>query len=447
MSRIKLKIHDLGSSGEGVGYAEGATVFIPGALPGELVEATVMRKKRGISQGTLNQVLEPSPDRIQPSCPYFGQCGGCQLMHLSYDGQLLAKQQRVAAALKRIGKIEDVHVLPCIASPSPLSYRNKIQLPIQEKQGKTVLGLYAHGSHDLVEIDACLIHCPLGEQIFKQVRQVITHSGTPPFDPVTGKGVFKHLVIKSASQTGQALVILVTTVYPSAGLQQVAKQIMEQCPQVKGVIHNIQPQNNNVILGRQYIVLEGQGSIQEQILGKTFQISPAAFFQVNHAQAEQIYSKVLELAQLSGKETVLDAYCGVGTLSLILASQARQVIGVESVSEAIQDACENARLNGISNVQFTCADAENYIFSVDASLAAIDCIVLNPPRKGCEKRFLEGIGQLKPAVLIYVSCDPATLARDLAYLMSFGYQVEHVQPFDMFPQTAHVETVVKLRRS
>ena len=437
---ITLNIHDLGSNGEGVGYFEGSTFFVAGALPGETVEARLLQKSKKLGKAALTEVKKASLNRVQPVCKHFGTCGGCQLMHLSYEAQLLAKQQRVASALKRIGKIDHPVIQPCLPSPSPLAYRNKIQLPVRKNADDIAIGLYSHSSHDLIEIDSCHIHCPLGEHVFQKAKEIIKSSGIQPYDPETGKGELRHLLIKTAVKTEQVLVILVTTSHHTPILRSIAKEIIQKCPQVKGVVHNINEKHDNVILGKTTHTLEGSDSIVEQIGGMTFKVSPTAFFQVNHAQAEHIYNKVLELAELKGTETVLDAYCGVGTLSLILAQRAQQVLGVESVSEAIEDARENARMNGIANAQFTCALSESYVHR----LSGIDIAVLNPPRKGCEQGFLEGIKQLKPKMLIYVSCDPATLARDVAYFVSIGYQLDLVQPYDMFPQTAHVETVVKM---
>lgn len=439
--RITLKIHALGSSGEGVGYYEGLTVFVPGALPGEVVEAKITECQKRYGKGKLIQITTPSPDREKPVCPLFGRCGGCQLMHLSYPKQLEMKQQRVAEALKRIGKIEECEVLPCIPSPNPLGYRNKIQLPVREGKEGIEIGLYAQASHDLVPVETCYIHSPIGDNVYKQVKRIIEASPIAPYNPVTGHGELKHLLIKSALNTEEVLVVLVTNQNITQVLQQIAQEIIE-IPFVKGVVHNFQPQGDNVILGRDYRVIAGEGYLTEKLLGLKFKVSPASFFQVNPAQAERLYSTALDFAALNGDETVLDAYCGVGTLALIFAKQAKRVIGVECVDEAIQNAIQNASLNGFDNVEFVTANAEDYI----SRLTHVDVALLNPPRKGCDPSFLSGLKRLMPKKLIYVSCDPATLARDLSQLSAMGYRVEKVQPFDMFPQTAHVETVCSLAK-
>jgi len=438
---IKLPIHNIGSNGEGVGQYQGFTVFVDGALPGEVVEARLYQRQKRYGRANLLSVSDPSPHRVQPVCPLFGRCGGCQLMHLAYPEQLVIKRQRVVDALQRIGKLDAIEVGPCLPSPSPLAYRNKIQMPVRESPtGGLQIGLYARSSHDLVEVETCHIHCPLGEQVYKEAAPIIKQSGIKAYDPATGSGELRHILIKSAVNTGEALVILVTNGEATPLLKKIAGQIMSRCPAVKGVVHNIHTERDNVILGSVNKILEGSGIIQETLCGMQFKVSPASFFQVNPQQAEHLYEKALEFAQLKGHETVLDAYCGVGTMSLFFARQAKKVIGVECVPEAIEDAKENARLNQIQNAEFICGNAETII----DSLADIDTIILNPPRKGCEPSFLEGIGRLRPATVVYISCDSATLSRDLAVLHQMGYHVDFIQPYDMFPQTAHVECVAKV---
>jgi 23S rRNA (uracil1939-C5)-methyltransferase len=440
---LSVKIHGLGNSGEGVGYVDGFTFFVEGALPPEVVKVEVLQSKKRYALARLLSIESSSNDRTVPPCKLFGKCGGCQFMHLSYPKQLEAKRQKVVEALGRIGKLPSVPVGPCVASPSPLAYRNKIQLPVRQEKGALQLGLYAKGSHDLIEVDTCLIHCSLGDGIYQSLKEIIKQFRIVPYDPKTKKGELRHLLIKTAIHTKEALVIFVTNQRRSSSLSKAAKAVMECNPAVKGVIHNLHRGADNVILGSKYYTLEGSDCIHEMCCGLRFKVSPASFFQINSDQAELLYSKALEFAELKGSETVLDAYCGVGTLSLIFAKSAKKVIGVECVQEAINDAIENSRLNKIENAAFVCASSETFI----SSLAAADVIVLNPPRKGCELSFLEGIGRLRPKRLVYISCDPATLARDLAHLVSFGYQVDAVQPFDMFPQTVHVESIAKLTHS
>ncbi|MBS3904266.1 MAG: 23S rRNA (uracil(1939)-C(5))-methyltransferase RlmD [Simkania sp.] len=437
---IELYIERLGINGEGVAHWHGFTVFIEGALPGETVLATLYEKRKQFGRAKLIKQVVSSPHRIDAPCPLFSRCGGCQLMHLEYAQQLETKRERVVDALERIGKIFDVEVLPCEPSPSPLAYRNKIQLPCTSGESTIRLGLYARNTHDLVIVDKCYIHCHLGEKAFQKIQSILQTSSFSAYDQHTGNGELKHVLIKTAVYSGQVLVTIVTKTEGPIFLPMLAQQMMEAVPEIRGVVQNINPAKNNVVLGTQYRTLAGEDFIEEKLLGLCFKVSSASFFQVNPAQAEKLYRKALEFAALTGNETVLDAYCGVGTLSLIFASQAKEVIGVECVPEAIADAQENARRNGIRNVHFACTEAEEWI----STFTEIDVAVLNPPRKGCERQFLEKVILLQPRSIVYISCDPATLARDLLFLSSKGYKIDAVQPFDMFPQTAHVECVVRM---
>lgn len=439
--KINLNIHGIGSNGEGVGYYHGYTVFVDGALPGENVAARLFQCKKSYGRANLLIIDQPSADRVSPICPLFGECGGCQVMHMSYPKQLEIKKQRVIDAMQRIGKIDDVEVLPCLPSPSSLGYRNKIQIHVKENDNGLSLGFYARSSHDLVEVNRCYIHCPLGEQVYKETIEIVKKSGIRAYNPETGTGILRHILIKSSENTQEVLVVLVTGKEDLPLLSQIAEEIMTRCPCVKGVVQNLHSENDNVILGGTYKVLAGSPYITEQLCGMNFKVSPASFFQVNPDQAQCLYAKALEFAELKGDETVLDAYCGVGTLSLLFARHAKKVIGVECVPEAIADANENAVMNNCSNVSFVCANSEEFIETLSES--EIDVVILNPPRKGCELSFLKGLERLRPKRVVYISCDPATLARDLYHLRSFGFDIEAIQPFDMFPQTAHVETVVK----
>jgi len=412
---LVLTIQRLGIHGEGVSSWEGLTTFVDGALPGEVVKAIIVERKKSYARAKVLERLQTAPTRVQPICPVFGRCGGCQLMHLDPGEQLKTKRQRVIDALERIGKLFDVPVLECLPSPKPLHYRNKIQLPV--KDGK--LGLYAFNSHDLVEIDQCFIHCALGEKAF----QVVKNNLHPDL---------KYVLIKTAIQTDQILVVLVTA--EPTDLTAYAETLMRALPQIKGVVQNINPSDTNTVLSSNFRTLAGQPYIEDLICGLRFKVSPASFFQVNPAQAENLYQKAIEFCELTGEETVLDGYCGVGTLSLLLAQKAKKVIGIESVPAAIEDAKENAKINQI-DASFICSKAEKF------KLEKVDVAVINPPRKGCEPEFLE---QLDARRIVYISCDPATLARDLAILRTRGYQTEMVQPFDMFPQTMHVESIAKI---
>jgi 23S rRNA (uracil1939-C5)-methyltransferase len=320
---ITLNIERLGIQGEGVGYFDGFVFFVPGALPGERIKARISEKRKSYGRAELLEVLTPSPHRVAPVCPLFGQCGGCQLMHLDYPQQLVAKRQRVVDAFERIGKLSNIDVLDCEPSLHPLGYRNKIQLPVVPGVSHLRLGLYAAGSHDLVEIEECHIHTPLGDRAFSQIKQLLKESSLTAFNSQTGQGELRHILIKTAVNCSEILVILVSALEPSAALKKLAEKILQRIPEVKGVVHNLNAQVGNVILGNKVSLLAGVEAIEEKLCGLRFKVSPLSFFQVNPSQAEKLYLVATEQLALSGSERVLDAYCGVGTLSLILAGHAK----------------------------------------------------------------------------------------------------------------------------
>ncbi len=427
---IDLRIERLGIHGEGVGSFYGYTIFVEGALPGEIAHAQIYEKRKNFGRARLISPGAPSSHRVQPVCPLFGKCGGCQLMHMTYAGQLETKRQRVVDALHRIGKLPGCEVSPCQPSPRPLAYRNKIQLPVVDSQ----LGLYAHNTHDIVPIERCHIHCELGERAFQCIRIYLQAN---PLEEI------RHVLIKTAIHTEQVLVVFVTKHKNTPALTAFAENLMKKLPQIRGVVQNINPSSSNTVLSGNFHTLAGIDHIEESINGLKFKVSPASFFQVNPSQAQKLYAYALECAALQGEEKVLDAYCGVGTLSLIFAEHAKEVIGVECVPAAINDARENALRNKITNAVFHCAPAEEFI----TTLNEIDVVILNPPRKGCDPSLLSKLKTLKPKKIVYISCDPATLARDLALLCQDCFHLERVQPFDMFPQTAHVETIALLSLS
>lgn len=437
---VKLSVERLGIHGEGIAYLDGYALFIDGALPGEKIQAIITEAKPTYGMASLVTVLKNSPHRITPICPIFEKCGGCQIMNLTYQQQLEIKRQRVIDALERIGHLKNIDVLPCLPSPKELSYRNKIQLPVKaNKDGSLSIGLHVRRTHDLVEFDYCAIHNPLGEEVYQSLKILLKTSQLTAYDEANGQGLLRHIIIKSAIATNSALVVLVTH-GNSEKLKPFAAKLMTMNPLIKGVVQNINRGRNNVILGKENRLLAGIDQIEERICGLKFSISASSFFQVNPLQAEKLYRLALEMAELKPEETILDAYCGVGTLALIAANQVDKVIGIEQVAEAIADAKKNALANEINNAQFYCGATEKLI----GTLPPFDVAILNPPRKGCENRVLQELIGRKIPKIVYISCDPATLARDLAILFKQGYQIEKVQPVDMFPQTAHVETIAYL---
>lgn len=414
------QIRDLNSEGDGVASIDGFTLFIGGALIGEVVECEIFEKRKNFGRARLTKIVEPSPDRVSAPCPYYPTCGGCQLQHLSYEGQLKSKTKRVQEALKRIAKL-DVEVNECIPSIEPFHYRNKLQYSCRDNK----IGLLKRDSHDLIDIKECLIHSISGEETYASILPLIKERG-----PKT----LRYLIIKGDGE----LVILVTE--NGEELTPLAEEILSLSPRIKGVIQNINPQSNNVVLGPHYKLLKGVPNIEKSLLGIKTTLSAASFFQVNTYQAENLYRHALKSATLTGKETFLDAFCGTGTLTLLFAKQCRHAYGIECVPQAVEDAKKNALLNTIDNVTFLLGRSESIIRQVPQA----DIALVNPPRKGCDPLFLQRLTKLSPKEILYISCNPTTLARDLAHLTPQGYTIDHVQPFDMFPQTTHVETFVKL---
>lgn len=363
-------------------------------------------------------------------------------MHLNYDQQLEFKRQAVVQAFERIDPLLKSLIAPCEPSPSPLAYRNKIQLPVAAGKQGMQIGLYQRNSHDILQIDQCPVHCPLGEHVFQQAVAAVKDSQISPYDPKTHTGELRYILIRTAVNTKQVLVTFVTrSQEQNPILHSIASAIMQQCPEVKGIVQNTNSRKDNVVLSQHYSLIQGSPFIEEELCGLRFRISSASFFQINTAQAENLYAKALEFAELNDQMIALDAYCGIGTLSLLAAKHAKHVIGIECVSEAIVDAIENAKLNKISNASFFCSNAETFI----NTLQEVDIALLNPPRKGCEKSFLEKLAKLAPKRIVYISCDPVTLARDTALLRKCGFQIDKIQPYDMFPQTTHVECVAVLK--
>ncbi|MCH9631578.1 MAG: 23S rRNA (uracil-C(5))-methyltransferase RlmCD [Chlamydiia bacterium] len=436
---IECNIHDLGLHGEGIGAVDGFTIFIQGALPKEFVRAKVTLVKKNYAVATLIKVLKLSDDRVDPKCPYFKKCGGCQIMHLSYEGQLFFKKKRIEDAFIRIANVKLQKDVIMHKSPDEFSYRNKIQLPAGQDGGVLKLGLYARGSHDIAFHDKCLIHSKLGEKVYARILQALEKSSLTPYNEASKKGELRHVLIRTAVFNNEALITLISAKEPSSELKRVAKEIFDDLDEVKGVMHHKNAKVTNAVFDQNFTTLCGSNHIFENLSGLTFKLSSASFFQVNSSQAENLYKRAIELADLKENDRALDAYCGIGTLTLLAASKASHVTGIEIVPSAIKDANDNRDRNKISNVSFVCAKVEDEIHK----MGELDAAFLNPPRKGCDKHVIATLVKKRPKSLIYVSCDPATLARDTKLLIEGGYQLETVEGFDMFPQTMHVETLAK----
>lgn len=444
--QYEIAIRSLGHSGEGVGSKDDFTVFVPGALVGEVVLAKITLVKKNYAVGSLVRVIAPSEERVEPICPIYEACGGCQLQHLSYDGQLIAKRQQVVDALQRIGKQTALTVHPTLGASSPWLYRNKMQFPVGEKKGRTVIGCYAKGSHDIIATENCHIQMDANNHIAQAASKILTELKIPAYREKDDRGVVRH-IIGRVGAGGQAMAVIVTKTKTLPKAEEFVARLREEVPALVSIMHNINPKRTNVILGQETYCLWGQKTIQDGIGKLMFDISAQSFFQVHTAQADVLYQKALAYADLNGNETVIDAYCGTGTISLFLAQKAKKVYGIEIVAPAIRDAKKNAEANRITNAEFLVGDAVEVMPRLYKQGVRADVVVVDPPRSGCDPIVLETFARMNPERIVYVSCNPASLARDIAVLAELGYRAEEVQPVDMFPQTSHVESVALLRRA
>jgi 23S rRNA (uracil-5-)-methyltransferase RumA len=445
---IRVKITDIGANGEGIGKVDGLTLFIKDAIVGDVVEAIIMKMKKNYGYARIMNIIKESPYRVEPKCPIAKQCGGCQIQALSYEEQLKYKQNKVYNHLQRIGKFSEIPMKPIIGMENPFHYRNKAQFPVgRDKEGKIVAGFYAARSHSIIATEKCYIGVEVNGEILEKVISFMEDYGVEPYDEVTGKGLVRHVLIRYGFTTKEIMVCLVI----NGERLKNSDRLVEQLIKIKGMTSisiNVNKENTNVILGEKLKVLWGQGYITDYIGDIKYQISPLSFYQVNPVQTKVLYEKALEAAGLTGNEIVWDLYCGIGTISLFLAKKAKRVYGVEIVPQAIEDARENARINGITNAEFFVGKAEEVLPSkYEQENVYADVIVVDPPRKGCEESLLNTMVQMAPKRIVYVSCDSATLARDLAYLCEFGYEMEWVCPVDLFSHSVHVESVTLLTRS
>ena len=444
---VTLEITDLGSSGEGIGKVDGYTLFVKDALIGDVIEAKIIKTKKNYGYGRLMTILTPSPARVEARCPQARACGGCQIQPLDYAKQLEYKENKVKELLDRVGKVSDYVMETIIGMEDPWYYRNKAQFPVgTSKEGEIVTGFYAGRTHSIVPVQECFIQHPLNEQLMAIVRQWMNEFNVTAYDETKQTGLVRHIFTRIGKYTGEVMVCLVIN-----GKKIPKPEVLiERLKAVEGMTSiclNINRENTNVILGKTIKCLWGQDYITDKIGDIAYRISPLSFFQVNPIQTQKLYGTALEYAELTGNETVWDLYCGIGTISLFLAKAAKKVCGVEIVPEAIADAKENAKLNGIENADFFVGKAEDVLpEQYDKYGVYADVIVVDPPRKGCDEKLLQCMVEMAPKRIVYVSCDPATLARDLNFLEANGYKVKKVRCTDMFPHSTHVETVCLLNR-
>ena len=442
---VTLEIEDCGIDGEGIGKADGFTVFVKDAVIGDTVTAKIIKAKKNYGYGRLMEVLKPSPYRVEPKCEFARQCGGCQLQALSYDQQLVFKTNKVKGHLERIGGFTDIPMEPIIGMDELFHYRNKAQFPVgRNKEGKIVTGFYAGRTHNIIENRDCALGVPENKEVLDRVIAHMEKYGIEPYNEATGKGLVRHVLIRYGYFTKEVMVCLILNGNKIPKEEQLVKSLCE-IPGMTSITINVNKKHSNVILGEEIRLLWGQEYITDRIGDISYQISPLSFYQVNPMQTQKLYAKALEYADLHGQETVWDLYCGIGTISLFLAQKAKFVRGVEIVPAAIENAKENAKLNGLENTEFFVGKAEEVLpreYKKNGVYA--DVIVVDPPRKGCDETLLETMVEMNPERIVYVSCDSATLARDLKYLCERGYELRKVCPVDQFGMTVHVETVVLL---
>lgn len=444
--KIELMITGISSEGFGIGRVEGFCIFVPNAIDGDWIIARIVKVLKKFAFAKIEDILSPSPHRISSACHVFQQCGGCSFQQMQYDKECQVKQQRVIDAFQRIGHIT-TEVSPIIAADNPDFYRNKAQYPVQKEKGGIKIGFYAPHSHRIIDNSQCRLQPIVFSQILALCRTWIEQENITCYDEKNGRGLIRHIYLRCGMATGEIMVCFVVNGNNLPGQEKLIPTLTGAFPTIKSIVLNCNSANTNVILGKTCKTLWGQPYITDILCGCKFRISPLTFYQVNHAQAEKLYRLAASYAGLTGTQTVLDLYCGAGTIGLTTAKHAKQVIGVEIIPQAIADAKINAELNGITNAEFLCGDAAAAAKSLEERKIFPDVVLLDPPRKGCDSSLIATIVRMSPPKVVYVSCDPATLARDLAQFAEQGYQIDKATPVDMFPRTPHVETVVLLKKA
>lgn len=443
---LELKITSMTHEGMGVGKKDGFAIFVQGAIEGEVVRAKVIKVLKSYAIARIEAFIERSPERREPFCLSYKRCGGCSLQHMSYKKTLEFKRQVVIDNLARIGGLSDIKVLDTLGMPEPVNYRNKAQYPVGMGMNGPVAGFFARRSHEIIDAPTCDIQHPMSDKAKTIVLDYLKYFTIPVYNEMTGQGLIRHVVTKVGFHTGEIMVIIVASKPQLPQKDRLVEKLKREIPALKSVILNVNAKPGNVILGKRNITLYGKDTIDDKIGDLTFEISPLSFYQVNPFQTEVIYKKAIEYADLKGNETVCDLYCGIGTIALFAAKKAKKVIGVEVVTEAIESAKKNAQRNQIDNAEFYEGEVEKVVPQLYQEGQKADVVFIDPPRKGCDEALLKTLVDMAPSRMIYVSCNPSTLARDLKYLTANGFEAIEAQPVDMFPWTEHVETVVLMSR-
>ena len=437
-----LTIDGYTAEGSGVGHLDGLAVFVPGGAAGDTLRCHVIKAKKNYAVAKLLSIEEPAPCRVQPDCPVFDKCGGCVFRHISYAEELRLKRQKITDCFRRLGHLE-VDVQPVIGG-NRLRYRNKAQYPVAADQNGVFTGFYAGKSHRAIRCEDCLLQPEEFAEINRLILAHIQKYALSVYVEQTGRGLFRHIYLRKAFATGEIMVTLILNGEELPYQDELIRTLAKRFPSIKSIYLNSNKEKTNVVLGKDCRLLWGQTAIEDILCGIRVKLYPLSFYQVNHDQTEILYRTAAEILQVTGQETVLDLYCGAGTIGLSMANQIKHLIGVEIVPDAVQAAKENAALNGVTHARFFCADAEKAAEQLEKEGICPDCIIIDPPRKGCGATLPATINRMNPKKILYISCDPATLARDCAAFASFGWQIHTAVPVDLFPGTAHVETIVLL---
>lgn len=440
------QITAMSSDGNGVARIDGYAVFIPHTSVGDTVRFLTLKTKNSYGIGRLTEIISPSPDRRAPECDAFCKCGGCQLMHIAYSAQLKFKQNTVLNNLMRIGGFNNIRIEPIVGADEPIGYRNKMIFSVGYENERVICGFYAPQSHKIISADRCLLGNSNAKKITDAVLEYMMEFKVPAYNDPIHSGCIRHIFIREARNTGEIMAVITANSSHIPHADELVQKIRSASDKVSSIILNINKHKTNLALGEKNITLWGSDTINDTLCGIRYRISPQSFFQINPVQTERLYAKAIEFAALTGKENVMDLYCGIGTISLACARSSKKVIGVEAISQAVSDAKQNALENKINNAVFYAGCAENIVPRLIKKGERPDVVILDPPRKGSDISTLGAIVSANPDKIVYVSCNSATLARDLKYLAENGYTLKTAAPFDMFPQTSHVETVALMTR-
>lgn len=437
--RVKVKCVGMDEEGKGIVKINGREIHVPYLIEGETAIIEVV-KKRKFTNAKVIRIVEKSKKRVIPECQYYNKCGGCQLQHMSYQGQLEFKQDVIEKLMIHYHSVNKI-----LGMKDPYFYRNKIHSTVSyDKKGMVISGIYEENTHKVTPIEQCIIQDRRADEIIASIRKIMKTYKMKPYNEDTGKGFLRHILVKTGFVSNEIMVVLVVSSKIFIGKKNFIKILLKKHPEIKTIVMNVNDRKTSAVLGNREIVLYGKGYIEDTLCGCVFQISPKSFYQINPIQTEVLYNKAIDMAKLNKNEVVLDAYCGIGTISLIASSKVKNVIGVELNKDAVKDAINNAKRNNIRNTYFYNDDAGDFMISLAKEKKEIDTVFMDPPRSGSDEKFLSSIIELAPKKLIYISCNPVTQERDLRYLTKHGYIVKEIQPVDMFPQTYHVETIVRL---